>query len=140
MSGPAPKAKEARRRVNVPARGEWTNLERRVLPVPDVPAGEWHARAVESWRLWWSDPAASQWDESQEAELVELLALSHEFWCGNTARAPEMRLRADGLGLTLKGKQDRRWRVVPPETPEPPKAKKSRYQHLKAVPDVGPGT
>jgi hypothetical protein len=121
-------------------RGDWVDLPDTAGDAPELPPGDWHFQAANSWKLWWADPASSQWSESQRAELVELLALTQDFWLGNLARAAEMRLRADGLGLTLKGKQDRRWRVVPAEVDEPAKKAKSRYQHLKAVPDVGPGT
>jgi hypothetical protein len=107
--------------------------------IPALPDGDWHPRAAASWALWWSDPAASQWSESQHVELVELLALTDEFWRGATTRANEMRLRADGLGLTQKGKQDRRWRVVVPEPETSRSTRPSRYQHLRAVADAVEG-
>jgi hypothetical protein len=135
-TGPAPKLPEQRRNGNQKARGEWTELPRRVgHPVPALPEGDWHFRAVESWGYWWSDPASSQWTDSQFPELVELLMLSDEFWRGNMARAPEMRLRSDGLGLTLKGKQDRRWRVVSEDAPVPAAVRPAseRRARLKVV-------
>jgi hypothetical protein len=139
--GRAPKPVEERRNTSAPRRGEWLEISAPTVSAPALPEGEWHPRAAGSWGLWWSDPAATQWTDGQYSEVVELLALTHEFWMGNTTRAPEMRMRAEALGLTAKGKQDRRWRVVaPPEDDGKPAKRKSRYQHLKAVPDVGPGT
>ena len=136
MSGPAPKMAEQRRRANAPARGEWVEIHRREGEIPPLPEGDWHPRAARSWGLWWSDPAASQWTDSQEGEVVELLALTDEFWRGNTTRANEMRLRADGLGLTQKGKRDLRWKVAEgeePAAPAAPKAAADRRARLKVV-------
>jgi hypothetical protein len=135
--GPAPKLPEQRRDRSPKLRGEWVELSSTPGEVPSLPDGEWHPRAAASWALWWSDPAASQWSEAQRSELVELLALTDEFWGGNTTRANEMRLRTDGLGLTQKGKRDFRWRIVEaPEDESKPAAKQSKYQRLKAVPDA----
>lgn len=134
-NGPAPKLPEQRRNRVAPSRGEWVDIARREAPVPPLPDGEWHPRAARSWALWWTDPAASQWTDAQEGEVVELLALTDEFWNGNTTRANEMRLRADGLGLTQKGKRDLRWRVVgdEPVATAPPKPAAARRARLKVV-------
>src|SRR5258707_1375337 len=88
--GPAPKESEQRRRANPLARGEWVDLPRVAGEVPALPDGGWHPRACASWGLWWSDPAASQWTEAQFSDVVELLALTSEFWGGATVRAAEM--------------------------------------------------
>lgn len=104
------------------------------LAVPPLPPGEWCARAVAGWSAWWSDPAATQWSESQHDEVVVLLELAQEFWTGNRVRANEMRLRMDGLGLTLKGKRDLRWRVADEATePKKPQPAAKRRQRLKVV-------
>ncbi len=139
--GRAPKLPDERRNTSAPRRGEWIDLPSEPGEIPALPDGEWHPRAAASWALWWSDPAASQWSESQHVELIELLALTDEFWNGATGRANEMRLRADGLGLTQKGKQDRRWRVVLPDADASvgKPARDSRYKHLRAVADVVEG-
>lgn len=138
--GRAPKLKDERRNTSAPRRGEWLEISPPTAPAPPLPLGEWHPQAMASWEHWWSDPAATQWEDSQFAEVVELLALTNEFWNGNTVRAAEMRLRSEALGLTAKGKQDRRWRVVAPAVEESaPRTRKSRYAHLKAVPDVESG-
>lgn len=131
--GPAPKDVEQRRNRVAPSRGEWVDLPAGNGVVPEIPEGDWPSRAVESWRLWWSDPAASQWTEAQFSDVVELLAITSEFWSGNTVRAAEMRLRADGLGLTQKGKRDLRWRVkrdedAPVRVAKPAAARRARLK------------
>lgn len=134
--GFAPKAPDQRRNKAAPQRGEWIDISRRDGEIPPLPDGDWHPRAARSWGLWWSDPAASQWTDAQEGEVVELLMLTDEFWRGATARANEMRLRADGLGLTQKGKRDLRWKVAegePATVATPPKAAESRRARLKVV-------
>jgi len=133
--GPAPKDPEQRRTRHVPQRGDWVEIRPREGRPPKLPAGDWHPRAAQSWVSWWKDPAASQWSEAQQAELVELLALADEFWRGSTVRAPEMRQRCDGLGLTLKGKRDLRWRVAPEEfeVPAVPVSAAERRARLKVV-------
>ena len=133
--GFAPKSPDQRRNRVAPARGEWVDIAPRDGEIPPLPDGDWHPRAARSWALWWSDPAASQWTQAQEAEVVELLALTDDFWRGATARANEMRLRADGLGLTQKGKRDLRWRVIVPEAAQvdQPKPAAARRARLKVV-------
>ena len=133
--GFAPKDPEQRRNRVAPQRGEWVDLVAPTHEIPALPDGDWHPRAQRSWGLWWSDPASSQWTDSQHSEVVELLALTDEFWRGATARANEMRLRADGLGLTQKGKRDLRWRVPPAEAEvvAAPKAAAARRARLKVV-------
>ena len=66
------------------------------------------------------------------------MVLHHEFEVDPKARltvAREVRQRQDDLGLSVKGKQDRRWRVASDELEEARTEKKSgsRYGHLKAV-------
>jgi hypothetical protein len=60
---------------------------------------------------------------------------------GKVGLAREVRQRQDDLGLSLKGKQERRWRIAADELVDArdEKAKPSRYAHLKAVPDAVAG-
>jgi len=118
--GPAPKFRENRRRRNVPLHGEWVEL--RPLtdpPIPDLPeppdeAG-WSTRTARSWAAWWADPAAQMWGAA-DVDLVEHLCYMHESWVrkGTGSVLSELRQVREALGLTPKGKQDRRWRVAPP--------------------------
>lgn len=132
-SGPAPKFPEQRRNRNEKQRGEWVDIPAHGVDVPPMPDGAWSARSIAAWSSWWSDPAATQWTESQFDEVVVLLALTEEFWQGNYTRANEMRLRSDGLGLTQKGKRDLRWRIGEGEAPPKPKPAAKRRSRLKVV-------
>lgn len=118
--GPAPKFRENRRRRNVPLHGEWVEL--RPLDDPQVPVmpepldeAGWTARTARSWAAWWSDPAAQMWGAG-DVDLVEHLCFMHEQWArkGTASLLSEIRQVREALGLTPKGKQDRRWRVAPP--------------------------
>jgi hypothetical protein len=112
--GPAPKALEQRRNHHEPLRGEWTSLhplKKAVLPT--LPRDEWSARTRAAWAAWRRDPATSMYGPA-EIQLAIDLAYIYEQWVlePTAALASEIRQRQDGLGLSPKGKQDRRWRVT----------------------------
>lgn len=119
-SGPAPKSGASRRNKTSPQRGDWVDLPAVAAPAPKLPArgkgrGVWSPRTKRAWRAWWSDPASTQWSEA-DRELVEHLADVFEEWVRDPAssKAAEVRQLRDSLGLTPKGRQDRRWRIPPP--------------------------
>ena len=66
-----------------------------------------------AWEAWRSDPATGMYGPA-EVQLIVDLAYIYELWVmePTAALAAELRQRQDGLGLSPKGKQDRRWRVV----------------------------
>lgn len=151
-NGPAPKGEGQRRRRNVPERGEWVTLgplSEPVLPVLEsLHAGwSWHPRTVAAWAAWREDPATSQFGPAERAAAVELAWLMDEFAAGNVqdsegeerlaAReritASELRLRMDGLGLTLKGKRDLRLRVADEAVAAPTRPKLAEVRRLRAV-------
>jgi hypothetical protein len=112
--GPAPKALESRRNHHEPLRGEWTSLyplRKAVLPV--LPRDEWSPRTRAAWAAWRRDPATTMYGPA-EVQLAVDLAYVYEQWVqdGTAALAGEIRQRQDGLGLSPKGKQDRRWRIT----------------------------
>lgn len=125
--GPVPKAEGQRRRRNEPARGEWVDLgplETPVLPELDDLA----PRAQALYDAWRQDPVTGTYGASEIAAVVELARLQDEFETGGDpdlkfqrVTPSELRLRMDGLGLTLKGKRDLRVRLVG-EAPEEAKA------------------
>jgi len=51
-----------------------------------------------------------------DVDLAEHLCFIHESWVRTSTASllSEIRQVRDALGLTPKGKQDRRWRVAPP--------------------------
>lgn len=117
--GKAPKAVGDRRNKTAPQRGDWVEL--RPIEKPNVPAlpargkgrGRWSIRTTRAWRAWWSDPASTQWGEA-DRDLVEHLADVYEAFVreASASLAAEIRQLRDSLGLTPKGRQDRRWVIV----------------------------
>lgn len=121
-TGMAPKLASERRNAHAPQRGEWVMLpplERSVLP--DLPDDAWSERTRGAWEAWRLDPATGMYGPA-EKQLALDLAYVYEMWVreGTAALAAEIRQRLDGLGLSPKGKQDRRWRVAPAEAPVAP--------------------
>ena len=119
--GPAPKPPEERRRRNAPAGGEWIDLPAELTSavLPTLPkrgkgAGNWSARTRAAWTAWRADPATSQFGPA-DIQLVIDLAWLYEEWVRDPRvnLAGEIRQRMDALGLTPKGRQDRRWRLQP---------------------------
>ena len=136
--GPAPKAPDQRRRRNAPTAGEWLTLPSDDRPKPPaMPSrgkgrGNWSPRTRRAWRSWWTDPVSSQWSSSDK-DLVEHLADLYEEWVRDPmpTSASEIRQLRDSLGLSPKGRQDRRWRLAEPAEvlnlnsvrPEPPRSR-----------------
>ena len=116
--GPAPKDAAARRRRNQPERGDWVTLqplERPVLdPLPQLDDETlWSARTAETWEAWRHDPVSATWSPADRAYAMDTI-LIHQmvFGLDDAARANELRLRMDSLGLTPKGKRDLRYRIA----------------------------
>lgn len=117
--GRAPKAGAERRHRGAPQRGDWTDLAQTPKrKAPAMPArgkgrGHWSPRTRRAWKSWWRDPASLRWSAG-DIDLVEHLADVFEEWVREpkASMAAEVRQVRDSLGLTPKGKQDRRWRVV----------------------------
>jgi hypothetical protein len=134
--GPAPKALDQRRNHHEPLRGEWTSLHPLKSPVlPALPRGEkWSSRTRAAWAAWRKDPATAMYGPA-EVQLAVDLAHLYEEWVvrGGAKIASEIRQRQDGLGLSPKGKQDRRWRVTSAAPVEEPEAEVADIRPLKAV-------
>jgi hypothetical protein len=111
--GPAPKAFEQRRNHHEPLRGEWITVAANAKSaLPALPKDSWSLRTKRAWTAWRSDPVTSLYGPA-EAQLALDLAYIYEQWVQepSSSLAGEIRQRQDGLGLSPKGKQDRRWRV-----------------------------
>jgi hypothetical protein len=111
--GPAPKAFEQRRNHHEPLRGEWITVAANAKSrLPALPRGSWSTRAKHAWKAWSSDPVTSLYGPA-DVQLALDLAYLYEQWVevGGSKLAGEIRQRQDGLGLSPKGKQDRRWCV-----------------------------
>lgn len=113
--GPAPKDPNARRNKTAPQAGEWITLPPLDHPVlPELPVHDWSDRTRNAWAAWRSDPVTSQFGPA-DIHLALDLAYLYESWVKEptAALAGEIRQRQDSLGLTPKGRQDRRWRLQP---------------------------
>ena len=117
--GAAPKDPSQRRNKSAPMRGEWVDLaplEELVLPVADA---EWPEHVQMLWEAWRQDPVTAQYSPSDRAAVYELARRYDRL------QPNEQRLRADGLGLTPKGKRDLRWRIQSDAEAAKPKARRS---------------
>lgn len=144
-----PKASRAETVTRHPLRrGDWVDLPaENSLPAPTLPAPPdegWAPGTLLAWAAWWSDPASLMWGPSDLESLRQLVILHHGFETDPRSRvtlAREVRQRQDDLGLSIKGKTERRWRVVPDEVAAARTAKSEDepYADLWVVPDVESG-
>jgi hypothetical protein len=136
--GFAPKPKDQRRNRTEPTRGEWVDLGPLEAPVlPELK--ELSPRAQALYDAWRADPVTGTFGPSEVAATVELAHLQDEFESGGDPELKfqrvspsELRLRMDGLGLTLKGKRDLRVRLVATEA-TPARKTAPRSRKLRAV-------
>lgn len=142
--GPAPKPPEDRRNTTKPQRGDWVDvppLDKPVLkPLPKRAKGTgvWSARTRKVFEGWRADPVTALFGDAELAAVVELAYLQEEVSRGKLSLAAEVRQRADGLALTLKGKRDLRFRLVEAKAGEEQEPRRSprvtkRRAHLTAV-------
>jgi hypothetical protein len=138
MAGHGPAPADTRRRANEPARGDWVDLHPLDKPVLSaLPRGKWRAETRQAWEAWRKDPVTALWSPADVSFALDTIRLHNEM---NASTANEVRLRMDGLGLTPKGKQDRRWRVVTRQAPaaaeraRPAARTSSRKARLSIVP------
>ena len=134
-TGPPPKFAGARRRRNPPARGDWIEippLEAPVLPeLDELFEGEWAPETLFAWEAWRQDPVTALWTPADVSFAIDTILL-HNAMTPSTAN--EIRLRMDTLGLTAKGRQHLRWKVVTLEEQAPPQTRRrSQTRRLRAV-------
>jgi hypothetical protein len=138
--GRAPKPPEQRRNHHAPRAGEWVDMPPLTEPVlPPLPSGSWSARTEAAWAAWAADTATGMYG-SADIQLAIDLAYIYEAWVlePTAALAGEIRQRQDSLGLSPKGRQDRRWRLAATETEStapssPPAPRRTARNHLRAV-------
>lgn len=114
----APKPAGARRRQNVPERGEWVAVDKvgwQYGAIPSPPDGLMPA-SLEAWNTWMGSWIAAHWLPADLPGLRQLIRLYDELERGEFPRATEVRLLMDTYGITPKGQQDRRWAPPKDET------------------------
>jgi len=131
-----PKDPAARRRRNVPKRGEWQatptwGWQHGAIPEPPDGLLESTRRA---WLTWFRSWFAANWTVEDLPGLAQVAMLYDETVRGaKTAARAELRLWMDTYGMTPKGQQDRRWKR--PETADEPAkvGKATPYAHLRVA-------
>lgn len=124
-AGQSPKLN--RQRKQAPARGDWKQLEALLrplipdldeIPVPDI-CGEagWPYTSKMYWSSWRKSPVTALWTEDDVALAIDTITAHAEAASGGRGAPPsEIRLRMESLGLTPKGRTDRRL-LLPEEKP-----------------------
>jgi hypothetical protein len=136
MAGRGPAPKVVRRRRNTPARGEWQPAPgagwRFGEPPPPPTRLLTTTRAV--WNGWFHGWWASNWTPEYLSQIIIAIRLYDEFLRGDSRVATELRQAMDGIGVTWRGQQDRRW--APPKADEQAPAavaSGSQYAGLRVV-------
>lgn len=117
---PAQPPKVARRRRNVPVRGDWQATPGSGWqhgPVPTAPDGLLKA-SIDAWNTWMGAWWAVHWTPEDLPGLRKLIQLHDQVERGEFQRCTELRLYMDTYGITPKGQQDRRW--APPKPSDRP--------------------
>jgi hypothetical protein len=137
--GPAPKPPGQRRGHSAPVRGEWRAVPGvgwQHGPIPPAPQGLTDESDA-AWAAWMRSWVAAHWTEGDLPGLRITIQLHDQVQRGKYQRAGELRLWANGYGITPSGQQDRRW--APPEPVDAPEAVSTppagRYSHLRPLPD-----
>jgi len=98
--GPAPKDSGERRRRNTP--DELTVITNDgAVHGPDLPDSlDWPDVTREWWETWRRSAQAQTFTDTDWSFLLDTAVLHMEFWDGNRAAAPELRLRVAKFGAT----------------------------------------
>jgi hypothetical protein len=115
--GPTPKPNR-RNKSDVPSRGEWRPAPGSGWQHGEVPAPPdgLLAKSRATWATWFASWSAGHWNPDHLPDVYVAIRLFDAFERGDHARAPELRQWMDGIGVTYKGQQDRRW-LPPKEDP-----------------------
>lgn len=106
---------EQRRNAHPPAGPEWRDIplmEAPILPVlgPKDDEGEpWRKRTKAVWNSWRHDSVTGMWSEADIQFAFETINI-HNAGNMSPSMLSEIRRRMESLGLTPKGRQERRWR------------------------------
>lgn len=130
MAGNGPAPKKNRQRRGLPDRGDWVQLapleepilpELDTLPSPVIDTlGEpqWSYLTRLLWDAWRESPVTAMWKADDVAMAIDTIFEHAKLNADppmRSAQPSELRIRQEALGLTTKGRQDRRW-LLPDET------------------------
>ena len=108
---------------------------------PDLPDDfEWPTMTRSWWETWRRSPQAKTFTDTDWSFLIDTAVMHAEFWLGNRALAPELRLRVAKFGATPEDRMRLKISVGEPPTAAKPKlqtkaATNRRERLLKAVGD-----
>lgn len=112
---------------------------------PELPdTYEWPPATLAWWKTWRTCAQASKFTETDWSFLLDTAVLHAEFWMGNRALAPELRLRAAKFGATPEDRARLKIEVGNPNAPtkaptqlQTKETKNRRTRLLRAVGDNG---
>src|SRR5438094_7379312 len=133
--GRVPKDPVARRRRNLPTRGEWQStpgIGWQDGRLPQPPDGLLPASLV-AWQTWMTSWIAAHWTPTDLPGLRQLIRLYDQVERGAFQRATELRLTMDTYGITPKGQQDRRWAPRSEQRATEARPSIDRYAHLRVT-------
>jgi hypothetical protein len=126
MAGNGPAPKKQRQRRGTPTRGDWVQLapldkpilpELSELPCP-VEDGDWPYICQTYWEAWRESPVTQMWRADDKALAIDTIFEFARMQAGErSANSAELRIRIESLGLSTKGRQDRRWLLPDEEVP-----------------------
>lgn len=147
MAGRGPAPKQSRHRRKAPVRGDWVRLVPLVgchLPSLDefeAPvnyesenrAAFWPTRTKLMWESWQEDPVTATWNKSDLAFAVDTIYLHAQAAQGKSS---EIRIRMESLGLTPKGRADRRFLLPDEEEPPSEDDGSAQVKESRAIPEA----
>lgn len=138
--GPAPKDPSEVRRRNRPERLTVLETDGQVHG-PDLPDGvDWPDVTRDWWDTWRRSAQAQTFTETDWSFLLDTAVLHMDFWDGNRAVAPELRLRAAKFGATPEDRARLKIAVGEPSDKKPAQRTRSagrKERLLQAVSDGG---
>lgn len=111
---------------------------------PELPDSyEWPEPTLAWWQTWRRSAQASRFTETDWAFLLDTAVLHAEFWLGNRAVAPELRLRAAKFGATPEDRARLKIEVGDPDKVPVPasrlQTKASKNRRARLLRAVGDG-
>lgn len=128
-----PKPAAQRRRTNK-VTGDRIVTEDDEVRGPDLPFGfDWPAQTRIWWDNWRRSGQAQEFSQTDWDFLLDTAMIHAEFWSGNTAVGPELRLRVAKMGATKGDRIQLRVSLEPQPSQTPPADTPRKERRLKVV-------